>query len=137
MTAAAYRACPALTDLGPVDFARSRKTRLLTAGFGPGDVVLLDHLTLHGAADNTSPDNIVRLSSDLRYQPAAFAATDPRFFGPSPSNSTGGGYGDMSGAQPLTAVAAMAEDRSEVERREREEQEQAPPAGKIVAASKL
>lgn len=87
--------------LHPIEFARKHGVRLLTAVFQPGDVVLLSMLLLHGACDHTSPEGLLRLSCDIRYQPAAAPVDDGRFFGASPGNSTGGGYGDMSGAQPL------------------------------------
>jgi hypothetical protein len=58
-------------------------------------------LTLHGSLDNHSALGRVRLSSDVRYQPAA-EPTDPRYFGPNPGGTTGAGYGELNGAKPLT-----------------------------------
>ena len=84
-----------------LEFVRARKTRLLTTTFQPGDVIIFDGFTMHGSLDNCSPRGRVRLSVDVRYQPAAEPSTDPRYFGPNPSGAKGGGYGDQKAAQPL------------------------------------
>jgi ectoine hydroxylase-related dioxygenase (phytanoyl-CoA dioxygenase family) len=84
-----------------LDFVRSRNTRLLTAHFQPGDVILFGGFTMHGSLDNSSDVNRVRLSVDVRYQPASEPATDPRFFGANPLGAKGGGYGEQKAAQPL------------------------------------
>ena len=76
-------------------------------------MIILSHFLLHGATDNHGA--VVRLSCDIRYQPAAHPTGDSRFFGPQPTNSTGGGYGDMSGAQPMSAPV-LAEDRREADK---------------------
>jgi hypothetical protein len=99
MTDVVYQANPQVLDLHPIELAERYGVRLLTTEFKAGDVVLLSMLMLHGACDNLSPST--RLSVDVRYQPASHPADDKRFFGPNPSNLTGGGYADMSGAQPL------------------------------------
>lgn len=95
--AAAYQS--AATDT--LEFVRSRKTRLLTTHFQPGDLVIFGGFTMHGSLDNHSPLGRVRLSVDVRYQPAADRADDPRFFGPLPIGAKGGGYGEQKAAQPL------------------------------------
>ena len=82
-------------------FVRSRSTRLLTTHFGPGDVVVFDMFTMHGTFDNRSPDGRVRLSCDVRWQPAA-DPLDPRYAGTHPAGTTGVGYGELNGAKPLT-----------------------------------
>ncbi|HUQ71253.1 MAG TPA: phytanoyl-CoA dioxygenase family protein [Planctomycetaceae bacterium] len=84
-----------------VEFVRSRRTRLLTAYFQPGDVILFGGFTMHGSLDNRSEIGRVRLSVDVRYQPASEPAVDPRFFGPNPVGAKGGGYGEQKAAQPL------------------------------------
>ena len=84
-----------------VAFARSRGARLLSADFGPGDIVIFGMFTWHGALDNHSACGRVRLSSDVRFQPVG-AAEDPRYFGPDPGGTTGAGYGELNGAKPLT-----------------------------------
>ncbi len=84
----------------PVAFAGERGCRLLTADFEPGDILVFDMFTLHGSLDNHSPAGRVRLSCDVRYQPAA-DPLDPRYFGPDPGGTFGGGYGDLNGAKPL------------------------------------
>lgn len=89
-----------LTD-DPVEMVRSRGTRLLTADFRAGDMLVFGMFTLHGSLDNHSPINRVRLSCDIRYQPAA-APMDGRYFGDSPTGTTGIGYGELNGAKPLT-----------------------------------
>ncbi len=85
----------------PADFARERGTRLLTADFAPGDLVIFGMYLLHGALDNHAADRGVRLSCDVRFQPAADPC-DRRYFGPDPSGTTGAGYGELNGAKPLT-----------------------------------
>ena len=82
-------------------FVRSRETRLLTAHFRAGDLVIFGGFTMHGSLDNHSPVGRVRLSVDVRYQPAADRADDVRFFGPHPIGAKGGGYGEQKAAQPL------------------------------------
>ena len=95
----ASRRAQLAADFG--EFAESRDCRLLTADFRAGDVCVFGMLTLHGSLDNHSPLGRVRLSCDVRYQPAA-EPIDPRYFGPSPGGTTGAGYGELNGAKPLT-----------------------------------
>ena len=66
--------------LHPIDFAEKHSVRLLTTSFEPGDVVLLSMLILHGACDHTDAAGRLRLSCDIRYQPAAHPTDDSRFF---------------------------------------------------------
>lgn len=94
---AAYQS--AATDM--LEFVRTRQTRLLTAHFQPGDVIIFGGFTMHGSLDNHSPLGRVRLSVDVRYQPAADPASDPRFFGPNPIGAKGSSYGEQKAAQPL------------------------------------
>lgn len=84
-----------------VNFARSRGSRLLTANFDPGDVILFGMTTMHGSFDNCSPINRTRLSVDVRWQPAS-EPIDDRYFGPDPAGTTGIGYAELNGAKPLT-----------------------------------
>lgn len=86
----------------PADFAAARGVRILTADFRAGDVLLFSMRTAHGSLDNCSPIGRARLSCDLRWQPAS-KPYDDRYFGPNPVGLTGGGYGDLNGAKPLTA----------------------------------
>jgi hypothetical protein len=79
----------------------ARGARLLTAHFRPGDLLIFSGVTMHGSLDNQSPIGRVRLSVDVRYQPSAAPIDDPRFFGPDPWGSRGGGYGEQRAAQPL------------------------------------
>jgi len=83
-----------------IDFARARGTRLLTADFRAGDVMLFGMYLLHGSLDHHDASGTVRVSTDLRWQPARLAA-DPRYFGPEPTGTTGAGYGELNGAKPL------------------------------------
>jgi ectoine hydroxylase-related dioxygenase (phytanoyl-CoA dioxygenase family) len=85
-----------------IDFAAQRKARLLTADFAPGDCLVFGMFTVHGSFDNRAPEGRVRLSCDIRYQPAA-EPMDERFAGPDPPAHGGKGYGCLSAAQPLTA----------------------------------
>lgn len=84
-----------------LQFAISRKTRLLTAHFQPGDLMIFGGFTMHGSLDNHSSLGRVRLSVDVRYQPATDRADDPRFFGPNPIGAKGGSYGEQKAALPL------------------------------------
>ena len=88
----------------PIDLARRRGSRLLTVNFRSGDLVVFTGFTLHGSFDNRSPIGRVRLSFDVRFQPAAHPADDPRYFGPDPTGTKGRGYADMRAAQPLEAL---------------------------------
>jgi len=85
----------------PLEFASERGTRLLSGDFTAGDIVIFNMFLLHGALDNVSTDNEVRLSCDVRYQLAS-APLDPRYFGPDPSGTTGAGYGELVGAKAMT-----------------------------------
>jgi len=85
----------------PVSFVADRKARMLSANFQAGDIVIFTGCMLHGSLENCSPEGKVRLSCDVRYQPAADSTADTRYFGPNPTGSKGGGYTDMKGAVPL------------------------------------
>jgi len=89
------------SDVDPIQLVIDRDTRLLTADFGAGDLLLVNMFTLHGSLDNVSPQARVRLSCDVRFQPADQPSDDGRYFGKNPSGSKGGGYADMRGARPL------------------------------------
>jgi hypothetical protein len=89
-------------EIHPISLVQERNTRMLTASFKAGDLMVFSGFLLHGSLDNHSPNGRVRLSSDVRYQPAKDPATDERYFGCHPIGSNGGGYGDMRGAKPLT-----------------------------------
>ncbi len=90
-------------DLGTdaISFAQARGARLLTRDFEAGDLALFGMYTAHGSLDNHSPIGRVRLSCDLRWQPASLPA-DERYVGPDPSGTTGAGYAELNGAKPLT-----------------------------------
>ena len=88
----------------PIDLAEKRGSRLLTIDFQAGDLVVFTGFTLHGSLDNRSPVGRVRLSFDVRFQPASHPADDPRYFGPDPIGTKGAGYADMRAAQPLEAA---------------------------------
>jgi hypothetical protein len=84
-----------------IDFASSRGTRLLTADFAAGDVIVFGMYIAHGSLDNDSPIDRVRLSCDVRWQPASLPI-DARYFGDDPPGTTGAGYAELNGAKPLT-----------------------------------
>lgn len=93
---------PTVQVLGDtIDFVRQRGGRLLTANFCAGDLVVFSMFCMHGTLDNHSPLGRVRLSCDVRWQPAA-DPRDARYFGPNPKGTTGAGYGELNGAKPLT-----------------------------------
>jgi hypothetical protein len=85
-----------------IGFARARGARLLTAGFRPGDVILFDMFSLHGSCDNMMRGGRVRLSCDVRWQPAG-DAEDDRWFGAPPPGHGGRSYGGVNSARPLGA----------------------------------
>lgn len=85
----------------PLQLVTDRDTRLLTTDFHAGDLLIVSMFMMHGSLDNVSPRNRVRLSCDVRFQPASQPFDDDRYFGNSPRGSKGGGYADMRGAQPL------------------------------------
>lgn len=89
-------------DLGAdaVSFAKSRGTRLLTTDFAPGDLVIFGMFIAHGSLDHHDATGTVRVSCDVRWQPAALPR-DERYFGPNPGGTTGAGYGELNGAKPL------------------------------------
>lgn len=85
----------------PTELARSRGVKLKTADFRAGDVILFSMTLLHGSLDNRSEQGRIRLSSDVRWQPAC-DPVDPRYVGEDPPGTTGAGYGELNGAKPLT-----------------------------------
>ena len=90
-------------DLGAdaITFAEQRGTRLLTRDFEAGDIALFGMYTAHGSLDNHTSINRVRLSCDVRWQPASLPL-DERYFGNNPPGTTGAGYAELNGAKPLT-----------------------------------
>lgn len=81
-------------------FAHERGARLLTTQFQAGDLVVFDMLTMHGTLDNHCKTGQIRLTCDVRWQPAA-DPMDPRYRGDDPPGTTGAGYGELNGAKPL------------------------------------
>ena len=92
---------PGHVTLDPIGLAKERNTRLLTAEFRAGDVLIFPMFNLHGSLDNRSKEGKVRLSCDTRYQLAS-DLFDERWIGENPIGH-GGGYGSMGGAQPATS----------------------------------
>jgi len=89
-------------DLDPVKLGQERNTRILTADFRAGDVIIFEQLLLHGSMDSDTTTNRSRMSCDVRYQPAS-KELDDRYFGKDPKGISGGGYGELNGAKPLNA----------------------------------
>jgi hypothetical protein len=58
--------------------ANQLKTRWLIADYQAGDMVIHSPYLVHASLNNTDPNNIMRLSTDIRYQPA-FENIDPRW----------------------------------------------------------
>ncbi|MEO6623223.1 MAG: phytanoyl-CoA dioxygenase family protein [Burkholderiaceae bacterium] len=83
-----------------VAFATNRHTRLLTANFNIGDVIVFDMFTLHGSCDNRMGGGRVRLSCDVRWQRAG-EAEDDRWYGSPPKGHGDLSYGGLNGARPL------------------------------------
>ena len=87
-------------DADAIGFAASRGARLLTADFEAGDLALFGMYTLHGSLDHHDAAGRVRVSCDVRWQPAALPV-DERYFGDNPGGTTGAGYAELNGAKPL------------------------------------
>jgi len=92
---------PGHVTLDPVGLAKQRGTRLLTAEFRAGDVLVFPMFNLHGSLDNRSAEGRVRISCDTRYQLAS-DKFDQRWIGENPIGH-GSGYASLSGAQPATS----------------------------------
>lgn len=86
-----------------IDLAQSRGSRLLSADFRAGDVLIFGMFLFHGSLDNRSPAGKLRLSCDVRFQPAD-DPRDDRWFGSPPGGHGDRSYGGLNGAQPLTAT---------------------------------
>jgi ectoine hydroxylase-related dioxygenase (phytanoyl-CoA dioxygenase family) len=91
----------AALGIDAVALAQTRGARLLTADFAAGDLAIFGMYTAHGSLDHHDPAGIVRVSCDLRWQPASLPV-DERYFGDNPGGTTGAGYGELNGAKPLT-----------------------------------
>ncbi len=83
--------------------AEARGSRFLSTDFRAGDVLIFGMFLFHGSLDNRSPAGRLRLSCDVRFQPAA-DARDERWFGAPPRGHGDRSYGGLNGAQPLTAT---------------------------------
>ena len=88
-------------DRDPIEFAEERESRLLSEHFHVGDLLVFNMTALHGSLDNHSSIGRVRLSCDVRFQPAS-VPIDERYFGPNPSGQEGTGYASMNSCKPLT-----------------------------------
>jgi hypothetical protein len=93
-------ALPGSFPQAAVAFARERETRLLSTDFRAGDVLLFSMFTLHGSLDNCMSGSRLRLSCDVRWQPAT-DGRDDRWFGSPPAGHVGTSYGGLNGARPL------------------------------------
>ncbi|MBM3521785.1 MAG: phytanoyl-CoA dioxygenase family protein [Alphaproteobacteria bacterium] len=83
-----------------IEIVRGRGTRLLTADFKTGDVLVFGMFLAHGSLDHHDATGMVRVSCDVRWQPARLPI-DERYFGANPGGTTGAGYGELNGAKPL------------------------------------
>jgi ectoine hydroxylase-related dioxygenase (phytanoyl-CoA dioxygenase family) len=83
-----------------ISFARERGTRLLSADFQAGDFALFGMYTAHASLDHHDATGRVRVSCDLRWQGKSMPM-DERYFGPNPGGTTGAGYRELNGANPL------------------------------------
>jgi len=90
----------ATIDTDPITFAQERNTKILTTQFHPGDALIFGMYTVHGTFENYANDKKIRLTCDIRFQPNN-ELKDPRYFGPSPTGTTGAGYGELNSARPL------------------------------------
>ena len=90
----------AMIDVDTIKFAEDRNSKILTANFQPGDVLIFGMHTLHGTFQNYAKDNKIRLTCDVRFQPKS-EPKDPRYFGLNPGGTTGAGYGELNSARPL------------------------------------
>ena len=60
-------------------FATSRGSRLLTASYEPGDIVLFSQFMLHGSFDGNSATGAARMSVDLRWHAKHNGGHDERY----------------------------------------------------------
>jgi hypothetical protein len=60
-------------------FAAARGSRLLTASYEPGDVVLFSQFMLHGSFDGNSATGAARMSVDLRWHAKHNGGYDERY----------------------------------------------------------
>ncbi|MDC0228183.1 phytanoyl-CoA dioxygenase family protein, partial [Alphaproteobacteria bacterium] len=90
----------ATIETHPVEFAKERNTRILTAKFKPGDALIFGMYTVHGTFENHAKDKKIRLTCDIRFQPEN-EPKDPRYFGYRPTGTTGAGYAELNSARPL------------------------------------
>ena len=90
----------AMINVDPIEFAKQRDSKILTAHFEPGDALIFGMYTFHGTFQNHAFDNKIRLTCDIRYQPKS-EEKDPRYFGSNPGGTTGAGYGELNSARPL------------------------------------
>jgi len=90
----------ATIDSHPIDFAKEKETKILTAHFNPGDILIFGMYTVHGTFENHAKDNKIRLTCDIRFQPQN-EPKDQRYFGINPGGTTGAGYGELNSARPL------------------------------------
>ncbi len=90
----------ATIDTDPITFAQERNTKILTTQFHPGDALIFGMYTVHGTFENYANDKKIRLTCDIRFQPNN-ELKDPRYFGLSPTGTTGAGYGELNSARPL------------------------------------
>jgi len=87
-------------DIHPLDFAKKRNSKILTANFYPGDILIFGMNLVHGTFEHHAKDKNIRLTCDVRYQPNN-EPKDPRYFGLDPKGTTGSGYGELNSARPL------------------------------------
>ena len=87
-----------------IEFVTERSARLLSSEFKTGDLLVFGMNMLHGSLDNHSAAGRVRLSCDVRYQPAS-DSLDDRYFGLNPTGQGGQGYGDMNSCRPLNELS--------------------------------
>ncbi|MBL8671914.1 MAG: phytanoyl-CoA dioxygenase family protein [Alphaproteobacteria bacterium] len=93
---------PGSLAVDALSLAAQRGCRLLSADFRAGDVLAFGMFTLHGSLDNAMSGDRIRLSADIRWQPAG-DARDGRWFGAPPPGHGGKSYGGLNGALPLGA----------------------------------
>lgn len=88
----------------PVDEARARGVRLLSASLEPGDAIIFSMFCMHGSLDNNAAGGALRLSADVRWHESSSNELDPRYFAPALLGSNGGGYAAMNGSRGLGSL---------------------------------
>jgi hypothetical protein len=97
---------PGHIEESPITLVDRKASRFLTSEFKPGDCLVFGMFAVHGSFDNNSETGRVRLSCDMRFEPAS-DPMDERFSGSNPPAHKGLGYSCLSASLPMTETGAL------------------------------